>query len=187
MRTTADWAFGPIRTKPRLSWRTLMMSAALSRLTLASTITAFFLAGCAHQPAARPVSSTTTVSSSSTTTAVAGSSRTSTATHVAHRSPVTGSTSAAASDAGLPDHTGVAACDDYLSSYLACHRAAHIFAPDQLQSRYQAMRTSLLRDSQDPDIRPQLAARCNSLAGQLRDALHGKSCDSDAAPASTSP
>ena len=46
------------------------------------------------------------------------------------------------------------------------------------------MSTSLLRDSQDPDIRPQLAARCNSLASQLRQALHGKSCDS--APAATS-
>jgi hypothetical protein len=28
------------------------------------------------------------------------------------------------------------------------------------------MRTSLLRDSQNPDIRPQLAARCYSLATQ---------------------
>ena len=33
----------------------------------------------------------------------------------------------------LPEHTGIPACDDYLSSYLACHRAAAIYAPDQLQ------------------------------------------------------
>lgn len=77
----------------------------------------------------------------------------------------------------LPDHTGIAACDDYLSSYLGCHRAADIFPPDQLPARYQTMRTSLLRDSRNPATRPQLAARCNSLAAQLRQSLHGKSCD----------
>ncbi len=89
--------------------------------------------------------------------------------------------------AALPDQTGIAACDDYLSSYLACHRAAGIFAPDQLQSRYEAMRTNLLRDSQNPDVRPQLAERCNSLARSLRDALHGKSCAANPAPAASSP
>ena len=73
--------------------------------------------------------------------------------------------------------TGIPACDAYLSTYIACHRAAGIFAPGQLQSRYEMMRDSLLRDSLDPDIRPQLANRCASLAGSLREALHGKSCD----------
>lgn len=77
----------------------------------------------------------------------------------------------------LPDNTGIPACDDYLASYVACHRAAAIYKPDQIQGRYEAMRTSLLRDSQDPEIRPQLTARCNSLASQLRQALHGKSCE----------
>ena len=87
----------------------------------------------------------------------------------------------------MPNHTGIAACDDYLSSYPACHRAAGIFAPDQLQSRYEAMRTSLLRDSQNPEIRPELAERCNSLASSLREALHGKSCAANPAPSASSP
>ena len=87
----------------------------------------------------------------------------------------------------LPDTTGIPACDDYLASYKACHRAAGIFAAGQLENRYQAMRTSLLRDSQDPDIRPQLDTRCNSLASQLRQALHGKACATEPAAASTSP
>jgi len=86
---------------------------------------------------------------------------------------------------GLSDRTGIPACDDYLSSYIGCHRAAGIFAPGQLQDRYEAMRSSLLRDSRNPDIRPQLAARCTSLATQLRTALHGKSCEVSPAPAST--
>lgn len=91
-----------------------------------------------------------------------------------------------ASKMHLPDSTGIAACDDYLSSYLACHRAAAIFPPSQLQARYEAMRINLLRDSMDPKIRPQLGARCNSLATQLRQALHGKSCDVNPAPTSSS-
>jgi hypothetical protein len=77
----------------------------------------------------------------------------------------------------LPAQTGIPACDAYLSTYIACHRAAGIFAPGQLQSRYEMMRDSLLRDSLDPDTRPQLANRCASLAGSLREALHGQSCD----------
>jgi len=76
----------------------------------------------------------------------------------------------------LPSHMGIAACDDYLASYRACHRAAGIFAPDQIEPRYQEMRRSLLRDSMDPDTRPQLATRCTTLARSLRQALHGRSC-----------
>jgi len=83
----------------------------------------------------------------------------------------------AGAPAPLPSHTGIPACDAYLSTYIACHRAAGIFAPDQLQGHYEMMRDSLLRDSQDPDIRPQLANRCESLEQSLREALHGKSCD----------
>ena len=75
--------------------------------------------------------------------------------------------------------TGIPACDNYLSSYLVCHRAAGIFStpPNQLQDRYQAMRNSLLQSAQDQQVRPQLAKRCIVLANQLHDALHGKSCD----------
>lgn len=80
------------------------------------------------------------------------------------------------SEAGLPAHTGIQACDDYLASYRACHRAAAIYKPDQIESHYQQMRQSLLRDSLRPEIRSQLGARCNSLARTLRQALHGKAC-----------
>jgi hypothetical protein len=79
----------------------------------------------------------------------------------------------------LPERTGIAACDDYLASYRGCHRAAGIYAPDQIEGRYSMMRNSLLRDSMDPDSRPQLAARCTSLAKQLHQALHGKACEPD--------
>lgn len=159
--------------------------SAMPRLTLASVIAVLLMAGCAHQPPAR----TTTVTATRTTSApvsTSSSTTTTTVTRKPHRAPASGTTPTSSS-ANLPDRTGIAACDDYLSSYMACHRAANIFAPGQLQSRYDAMRTSLLRDSQDPDIRPQLATRCNSLASQLRDALHGRSCDANAAPASTTP
>lgn len=93
----------------------------------------------------------------------------------------------AAAQPDLSEDTGITACDDYLASYLACHRAAAIFPPNQLQSRYEAMRAGLLRDAKNPDIRPQLAARCNSLASQLRQALHGKPCAETPAPATSTP
>lgn len=165
------------------------MTSVLSRLTLTTVIATLLLAGCAHQPAARTTpaaaSRTTTVTNTAASTST---SNTSTSTSGNHRQRQAAATaSQVAADTKLPEHTGIAACDDYLSSYLACHRAAAIYAPDQLQGRYQAMRTSLLRDSKNPDISPQLAARCNSLAIQLRQALHGKSCAENPAPASTSP
>jgi hypothetical protein len=144
-------------------------------------VVGLLLAGCAHQPAARE---TTTRSSSSTAVGSPShpprtSSSRSEAGNANHDETATG--------AGLPEQTGIAACDDYLSSYIACHRAGAIYPPDQLQSRYEAMRTSLLRDSQNPEIRPQLAARCNSLANMLRQALHGKTCADVPAPSSSSP
>jgi hypothetical protein len=153
----------------------------LPRLIPALLITGLLLAGCAHQEkatrATRPSTTSTSTSSSSTRT---------TETRSTHHAEHAASTRQTGDNAKLPDSTGVAACDDYLSSYLACHRAAGIYAPDQLEYRYEAMRTSLLRDSQKPDVRPQLAARCNSLAAQLRQALHGKSCAENApAPAGT--
>lgn len=156
----------------------------LSRLTLAATIAGLLLSGCADHPATRATTASTVTTTQTTTRS----------THRADQQPVNSSDTAAAtanSDAtpevDEPGTTGIAACDDYLSSYLACHRAAKIFAPDQLQSRYEAMRTSLMRDSKNPDIRPQLGARCNSLASQLRQALHGKSCASAPEPASSAP
>ena len=157
----------------------------LSRLTLAGAVAFLSLAGCAHKPATK----NTPVTSTRTTAATAASSRPSTGSvaTVPRRATGAARASTAVADSTLPDRTGISACDDYLSSYLSCHRAANIFAPNQLQGRYDAMRTSLLRDSQDPEIRSQLAGRCNALASQLRDALHGKSCDANAAPASTSP
>ena len=157
----------------------------LSRLTLTATIAGLLLSGCADHPATRATTSSTTTTTHATT-----SSTRSADDQPVHRSNTSATTTK--SDAtGTADeadnNTGIAACDDYLSSYLACHRAAKIYAPDQLQSRYEAMRTSLLRDSQNPDIRPQLGARCNSLASQLRQALHGKSCASTPEPNSGTP
>ena len=163
----------------------------LSRLTLTAAFSGLLLAGCADHPAIKSTSP-----SPSPSTATATTSRvtpTPTRSHreqPVHRSSTVTETAAGAGEAKTvtpPEDTGIASCDDYLSSYLACHRAANIYASDQLQSRYEAMRNSLLRDSQNPDIRPQLAARCNSLASQLRQALHGKSCASTPAPSSSAP
>lgn len=145
------------------------------RLALVATIIAgVLLAGCARQPTTRPEAPSTRASTRAPTPTAPKTTSTSTST-------------SKASDEDQSDRTGIPACDDYLSSYLACHRAAQIFAPDQLQDRYEAMRSSLLRDSRNPDIRPQLAERCNSLARSLRQALHGKSCATGPAPAASSP
>lgn len=72
--------------------------------------------------------------------------------------------------------TGVPSCDAYLASYVACHRAAGIFPPDQLESRFQTMRNSLLDAAHDPQSRRYLDARCRVLATQLAQALHGRTC-----------
>jgi hypothetical protein len=96
-----------------------------------------------------------------------------------------GSGTAATKSGPLPSSTGIAACDEYLASYKSCHLAAGVFARDQIEPRYEMMRDSLLRQSQDPDMRDQLQNRCTSLASQLKDALHGKSCADTPAPAST--
>lgn len=76
--------------------------------------------------------------------------------------------------------TGVASCDAYLSSYLACHRAAAIYPADQLQAHYQAMRDSLLHGAQDPATRPYLDARCRLLASQMKQTMRGRSCGAPA-------
>jgi hypothetical protein len=76
--------------------------------------------------------------------------------------------------------TGIASCDAYLSSYLACHRAAAIYPADQLQAHYQAMRDNLLQASQNPQSRPYLDARCRLLASQMSQSLQGRSCSAPA-------
>jgi len=144
------------------------MMPALPRLILATTIASLALIGCADKSATRATSTTENPMPASTAATR----------NIQHRQRPA---------INLPDKTGIAACDDYLSSYIACHRAAAIFPPEQLPSRYRMMRNSLLRDSLNPDMRPQLATRCNSLARQLRQALHGKSCDVNPAPASSTP
>ncbi|GLQ51060.1 hypothetical protein [Dyella flava] len=91
---------------------------------------------------------------------------------------------------------GIPACNAYLYSYLACHRAAHIFPADTLESHYQAMLLSLQQSAADPRVRPYLAGRCVDLRQQLNAALQGRSCTAPAtnadatsqpAPASTTP
>lgn len=150
----------------------------------AALFAGLLLTGCATQKTA-PATRTSSNNSVTTTTTSDRATPSSMATSSAE--------SANTSDNGartttLPERTGIPACDDYLASYIGCHRAAEIFAPGQLQDRYQAMRNSLLRDSQNPDVRPQLAARCNSLATQLRTALHGKACEvSPTSASSTTP
>ena len=143
------------------------------------------LAACAQNKPSPQTRSTVTPAAERSSAVSRPSATTSTRTQKRSGADDTRSANTAGSSAKLPERTGIAACDDYLSSYLACHRAAQIYAPGQLQSRYEAMRTSLLRDSNDAAIRPQLANRCNSLATQLREALHGKACASDPAPAAS--
>jgi hypothetical protein len=159
------------------------MMSALSRSTLATLIAGLLLASCAHQPAPKTTAASATTSATAVTTTKSGTAAGTSVQHVHHAAPANGHITVEKEN--LPERTGIPVCDDYLSSYMACHAAAAIFTPDQLPARYQAMRTSLLLDSENPDIRPQLAARCNSLATQLREALHGKSCAQNPAPAST--
>jgi len=144
-----------------------------SRLALLVFAGGLVLVGC-NDKTTRPSSSTTATTSSST-------SRTAPATP-----PRTATTKPkAAAGEALPDQTGIPACDNFLNSYIACHQAAGIYAPDQIEGHYEEMRSALLRDSLNPDIRPQLGNRCTSLANSLHQALHGKSCASQpVAPAS---
>jgi hypothetical protein len=78
---------------------------------------------------------------------------------------------------------GIPACNAYLNSYLACHRAAHIFPADTLESHYQAMLSSLQQSAADPHVRPYLAGRCVDLRQQLNAALQGRSCTTPATAA----
>jgi len=78
--------------------------------------------------------------------------------------------------------TGIPACDSYLDSYLACHRAAGTYAADTLQTHYQAMRDTLSQEANDPAVRPYLANRCIGLAQQLQASLQGRACTPSSAP-----
>jgi hypothetical protein len=161
------------------------MTRNLTRL-VPLAVCALALAACADHKA-RP--QTTTTTTQTTTATPSGTTRTATTsvTNVPAGKTKTGTASGAtAAPAGpLPNSTGIAACDEYLASYKSCHLVAGVFARDQIDSRYDMMRTSLLRQSQDPDMRDQLQNRCASLASQLKDALHGKSCADTPPPAST--
>jgi hypothetical protein len=145
---------------------------------LALAIGGLTLAGCSGQSSTTKPTTATHAATTSTSGAASGSRQAGTR---ANKAPA----SAATAGNALPDSTGIPACDDFLSSYVACHRAAAVYTPDEIQPRYEAMRSSLIRDSQDPNTRPQLGARCTALATQLRQALHGKSC-APVTPASSS-
>jgi hypothetical protein len=155
------------------------MASILNRLAPLA-FCAIALAACSDNKPKPATTQTVTASPSSQST-------TKTATTSVTKVPAAkGTTGAAAAKGGpLPSSTGIAACDEYLASYKSCHLAAGIFARDQIEPRYEMMRESLLRQSQDPDMRDQLPNRCTSLANQLKDALHGKSCADTPAPAST--
>ena len=144
---------------------------------------ALAITACAdHKPRPHTTTTHTTVAPASTGTP---SRTTTTTTSTGTRAGTHTTTTAGAKAAPLPESTGIAACDEYLASYKSCHLVAGVFARDQIDSRYALMRTSLLRQSQDPDMRDQLGARCSSLAGQLKDVLKGRSCADTPAPAST--
>ncbi|QDE40274.1 hypothetical protein FIV34_14200 [Luteibacter pinisoli] len=144
---------------------------------------AIALAACSdHKP--KPTT-TQTVTASPTTSSTSRTDTTSVTSVPAGKKAGTSTAAAAAKSGPLPTSTGIAACDEYLASYKSCHLAAGVFSRDQIEPRYEMMRESLLRQSQDPDMRDQLPNRCTSLASQLKDALHGKSCADTPAPAST--
>lgn len=157
------------------------MKPTLPRLTVALLGAGLLLTGCAGHPTrsgATPSHTRAATSDSEAEPATQANPAGSETRAGRGRTRSHATTAAPEQAAALQESTGITACDDYLASYVACHRAAAIYKPDQIQGRYEAMRTSLLRDAQDPEIRPQLTARCNSLASQLRQALHGKSCES---------
>lgn len=166
------------------------MSTLQTRLIPTLLVAGILLVGCSHEKT-KPVSGPVSTTRSTTTTASANASRPSPArskSKVSTTRPTDENPAVSDSGgAGDSEPTGISACDDYLSSYIACHQAARIFSPGQLPKRYQAMRDSLMRDSKNSDMRPQLSARCNSLARQLREALHGKSCAVEPESESSSP
>lgn len=154
-------------------------SARLALLALTAGLT---IAGCAdNKPATRHPSA-----GGLSAVTVTGRGQPSTTTSHS-RTAVPAASAAAQPETGPAGKTGIASCDDYLASYVACHRAAGIYSPDQIESRYEQMRRSLFDDAQDPDMRPQLSTRCAALSNQLRQVLAGKPCSSNAGAAPASP
>lgn len=141
---------------------------------------ALALAACSDH-ATKPAPTTTRTVTTTATPATGGTKSTGSTSTTTTRT----TTRTSVKDAPLPESTGIPSCDEYLASYKTCHLAAGIYARDQIDTRYDMMRTSLLKQSQDPDMRDQLGNRCTSLANQLKEALHGKSCADVPAPAST--
>lgn len=76
----------------------------------------------------------------------------------------------------LAESTGIVACDDYLASYLSCHRVIGTYDAANLEDRYEKLRLSLLEESRDPELVPELQTRCTNLAGLMKDALKGRAC-----------
>ena len=145
-----------------------------TRSTLALSIAgALLLGACASHPQRGSETATT----ATTTTATAAAPENQSAPVIPRHRGKSGNAAAGEAPAPPGEMVGVASCDQYLSTYKACHRAAGIYPPDQIDSRYQAMRASLLRDSRDPAKRPTLDSRCRALSKLLTDALHGKSCN----------
>ena len=91
------------------------------RLVLSTIAVSLLLAGCAHDKPTRPVAATTAPTPAHKTAAV-----TRTTTRPRKHAAADVQSVIPTVTATLPDRTGIAACDDYLSSYLACHRAAHV-------------------------------------------------------------
>lgn len=71
---------------------------------------------------------------------------------------------------------GVPACDDFLSTYKACHTVIGAYDAVTLERRYEEMRNALISQSRDPNIAPDLEARCAGLATQRDEALRGRAC-----------
>jgi hypothetical protein len=71
---------------------------------------------------------------------------------------------------------GVQACDDFLATYKACHTVIGAYDAVTLERRYEEMRSALIKQSRDPDIAPDLEARCAGLATQRDEALRGRAC-----------
>jgi hypothetical protein len=71
---------------------------------------------------------------------------------------------------------GVPACDDFLSSYRACHAVIGAYAPDVLERRYDELRRTLVSQASDPEVSASLEARCNGLIAQRDEALAGRAC-----------
>lgn len=76
--------------------------------------------------------------------------------------------------------TGVAVCDEYLASYLDCHRVIGATDPASTGQRLETLRASWQSLARDPDQRESLVAQCQNLTDLMKDALDGRECTSPA-------